>query len=789
MIRPKLQRNDKCIMDHALSYTSRKAQLERINAVREYLNIRYLSEICNPDGSQLASGILYGNKEDKQYFRRQKGPKQNKPNSRSWTIWRKFLDTLLCTNLSLRQSLGPWTKHHSTHGHWKSYILDSMVYEYDIINDTKQWRVYNLNGQQLNFQQTIPFDDFDTSTATPIIINSESDGTSYTDLTATMPQSFTSPIHQPIHNWNSLIDSQPIWVKSLLEEITFTSGFSNPFHIYESYVQHGHLITVSDGSVIFHNMSFGWILATPDGNIIATGAGPCNGRGNSLRSEGAGMLAVTVLISLILTFTSKSSIDLICVSDNQELINRMNEHKNYNLPPNETTRSEFDITEQIYRTSKAHNISSQFEWVRGHQDDNAPIEELPLYAQLNIKADQLAGNFQRQKGKFRPMTNILPSCPAMISIRGISVTSNIFKQLIRAYVEPRYIGHLQDKFKWNDSEVNIIAWKCLALAIQRIDRSVLITKICNDYLPTHQHLNKIGYYRSNKCPLCKADETTEHIIRCPAHSRTQWRCGLLNKLRETMKFRHTHDDLSETLTTIIATWMEHGIVDVNKFPDKYHNAINSQQNIGWNQLFMGRISQEWIQLYEDSYERPTICTKSPKFYDGYVWGAAIVETIIRQIIILWERRNKDIHGHDDKEAETLRKERLTEKAKELYTHYVTKNVRPSDYCLFPPDFEHFIATNSANQILDWITSRKRAIKNSVKKWTKHNNNGVQSVLGWLINYKTNRTKYNNLQSRRTRNFYSDGRQKECRRQYRIPLSRHPCRQTQLGKYFSLTRSS
>ena len=221
-----------------------------------------------------------------------------------------------------------------------------MVYEYDIINNKKQWRVYNLNVQQLIFQQTIPFDEFDASTATPILINSESDGTFYTDLTATMPQSFTSPIHQPIHSWNSLLESQPTWVKNLLEEINFTSEFPNPFHIYDLYVQHGHLITVSDGSVIFHNMSFGWILATPNGNIIATGAGPCNGRGNSLRSEGAGMLAVTVLISLILTFTSKPSIDLICVSDNQELINRMNEHKNYNLPfPNETTRSEFDITE------------------------------------------------------------------------------------------------------------------------------------------------------------------------------------------------------------------------------------------------------------------------------------------------------------------------------------------------------------------------------------------------------------------------------------------------------------
>ena len=100
----------------------------------------------------------------------------------------------------------------------------------------------------------------------------------------------------------------------------------------------------------------------------------------------------------------------------------------------------------------------------------------------------------------------------MVSIRGISVTSNIFKQLVRAYVEPRYIGYLQKQYKWSDSVINIIAWKSLALAIERIDRNVLITKICNKYLPTNAHLKKIGYHNSSKCPLCKQDETSEHII-------------------------------------------------------------------------------------------------------------------------------------------------------------------------------------------------------------------------------------------------------------------------------------
>ena len=45
----------------------------------------------------------------------------------------------------------------------------------------------------------------------------------------------------------------------------------------------------------------------------------------------------------------------------------MKEHKEYNFPfPDKTTKSEFNITKQIFRTTKAYNISADYEWVRSH---------------------------------------------------------------------------------------------------------------------------------------------------------------------------------------------------------------------------------------------------------------------------------------------------------------------------------------------------------------------------------------------------------------------------------------
>ena len=66
--------------------------------------------------------------------------------------------------------------------------------------------------------------------------------------------------------------------------------------------------------------------------------------------------------------------------------------------------------------------------------------------QLNVEANQLAGEYQKHHGEFRLLVSILPSCQAMLLIIGISATSNYTKQLVKANFEPHYIGYLQEKY-------------------------------------------------------------------------------------------------------------------------------------------------------------------------------------------------------------------------------------------------------------------------------------------------------------------------------------------------------
>jgi hypothetical protein len=119
-----------------------------------------------------------------------------------------------------------------------------------------------------------------------------------------------------------------------------------------------------------------------------------------------------------------------------------------------------------------------------------------------VDADKYAGDFQLANRKFRSLVSLLPSCDAMLSIRGISVTSNYRKRLIRAYVELEYIQYLQYRFKWPNETIEIIAWKCFSLALQQINRDVLITKLCNDLLLPATTLCKMKYQHHDTFILC-----------------------------------------------------------------------------------------------------------------------------------------------------------------------------------------------------------------------------------------------------------------------------------------------
>ena len=190
----------------------------------------------------------------------------------------------------------------------------------------------------------------------------------------------------------------------------------------------------------------------------------------------------------------------------------------------------------------------------------------------------------------------------------------------------------------------------------------MLTKICNDILPTHAKLFKEQQHSNDKCTLCGNSETSVHLIQCKAESRTKWQRQLMTKLWKKFDKHKTDHKLKETMCMVIADWMENNTVDIYKFPQKYHDAMITQENIGWSHMFAGHISQEWIKLYKESRNTNTNENQQDQ---SYLWGASVVEVLLSEFVRLWEIRNEEVHGKTKERNETLQKKKLTIETKRL----------------------------------------------------------------------------------------------------------------------------
>ena len=56
-------------------------QLKRLNCIRKWYNVKYLSKLCNEEGTMIRPEILNGSHMQQKYVRDNNGPKQTKPNS------------------------------------------------------------------------------------------------------------------------------------------------------------------------------------------------------------------------------------------------------------------------------------------------------------------------------------------------------------------------------------------------------------------------------------------------------------------------------------------------------------------------------------------------------------------------------------------------------------------------------------------------------------------------------------------------------------------------------------
>jgi hypothetical protein len=280
--------------------------------------------------------------------------------------------------------------------------------------------------------------------------------------------------------------------------------------------------------------------------------------------------------------------------------------------------------------------------------------------------------------------------------------------------------------------VGTIDWQAYTQTIQRFrSQRTQITKLCHNLLPTARWAHRYESLTTKHCLHCGEVEDHNHIITCSFGLQKTWRTGLLSKLRKAQSSAASDHFLINILINGLHAWFKGTTLRPDRYPRQYYKLIAEQTAIGWRHLFNGHLSTQW-RIKQDSFLRSQkIATLT---HPGNAWSRRTLTILWTKFLLLWQTRNKEIHGHDIASQRQAKHRKLHLEMEQLHTLRPQVLAGNTDVfiCETPADLTHFLDTATATYVQNWLHIWKHFVISSAKSAKDLSLQGVSSITAYFI---------------------------------------------------------
>ena len=166
-----------------------------------------------------------------------------------------------------------------------------------------------------------------------------------------------------------------------------------------------------------------------------------------------------------------------------------------------------------------------------------------------------------------------------------------------------------------------------------------LIKYIHGWLATKKRRGQEGAFRDSLCPLCGAEESKYHFLVC---SNAQ-----LNTIREA-QWKYLTAEVIKHTTNGCCQVFQAGL-DTTKgkrppspetregWPLELREAYSSQELIGWDQVLLGRIAQDWEQIARHD-------SSGDIQQRSWTWTKQVIRIVWKYGLTLWQSRNSMVHG-------------------------------------------------------------------------------------------------------------------------------------------------
>jgi hypothetical protein len=744
-VKPLQRVHDFYLMDAIMASTTfTQAEVRRLNYCRLYLGALTAADVTDATGTTLDRSKLHGNPSLMSSVIHGEKIHQERPSAPEWRLWKKANLLWSHHDQTLIQPLGMWLQHCHQLSHQHQCYMSA--------GDVLWSREGDLYTKCLEYPSSVPrlFPRYGETLTQRTWADLPDDSipaeAQYKGLglwrQVGQVASFIPPRPPRPKTFKQYVASLDEWERELLEH---TQLLDDPRSVGVA-LEHG-IRAVSDGSEMFRTQgSFGWAMSDDRGMRVATGMGPARSpTPYSYRSEGYGMLAMLCFLKRLAEFTEQwEPWHGIVATDSQSVIDTL-----HGRTPNDAADPYGDLAS---RTNILDVVLDPLipEWdviasiqtllrempgltlvhVRGHQDKKTAYHRLPLLAQLNVDADALAGQYQRDLGAFRPDVLLTTWAGCHLQTPDGTICAHYDRAVRHRATHAPLWKYIKERHKWSDTIMKQINWKAHGACLKKqIERKTHFVKVLHGFLPTNKFFHRRAHPDRRLCPLCsKYDEDRDHVMQCEHPSRQEWRTSMLSAVSKMCLKLGTRPLLQDLLLDALHQWTEslpntRLLIRPHRYSPEVRQLICQQNLIGWNQVFNGRFSMIWSDLQDNFYAR-SHSPDNPKRRTGQTWQATLSSCLLDQWFEVWKLRNQDVHGNDAHTRDVAARKEVEWRLRALYA--LKDQMEPSVQELFYETMEeHFVHTLSHNQ--NWLAIHEPLGVISIRKVRAKAIQGVPSI--------------------------------------------------------------
>ena len=682
------RRGDQKIMMVILPSSTTRADMIKFNRCREFLQVKWLSEITSANGLTISREAWKG---VRHRHTSELWPVQTNPGPTHWRVWRRTLaNTLLrqcpsrCTpttrDLTLRTAYqtSVWTQSSQwLRTYWKysrSRTSDQLYSRgpdgsYYVHPRHKRSRT-GLTIYRLHTQTTTNQLPADALPADAVRRGNTISCESNSHMSIEQPPTTRTPPEETPHSqWRRHIASLPTWEHLLLRTATFSSVAQLRTLLGSDQT----IIVCSDGGAKDGAGSFGTVIALECENdehhgIVTELQGQAFGpEPGSFRAEAYGMLAgLRLLLQACNLWNIQSQADIQIFCDNEGLIKRMNKRVTRDIIlPRHFLIPEADLEMLIDNSLKALGLASRYTHVKGHQDKGLSPEELralPQPTQLNIRCDQLASD-QLERTLPIPSVPFAEETAVTLDVDGHSITHHVPSQIRNAYGRRLQRKYLTKRYHWQHNEFDWVHWHIVRRSLLKFGQSRrnFLIKRQNLITPLMHRRFRYTLETTDKCPSCRHhSETDYHFLRCPHEHRRQLLEDIVPELLQLCK-KHKIDPGIKTALRFLLASLRNPEATFPEPDSIYGKLISDQLQIGPDSFMSGMFHTEWVNV-QDDYRR---LIKAKRGKNQAFSGIRSIATLFMDTQHqIWLMRNG--HLHDDEGLHSYKRYQLLRELQWMY---------------------------------------------------------------------------------------------------------------------------